>query len=108
MKTNLLRKIISIPLFLIPILVLAITIEPPSKWQTFQEAIEAIISFLFWVSVALVPIMIIIGGAYFVFSGGSPDKVRMAKNIILYTIIGFLIVLLAKAIVSVVKEIIGG
>lgn len=85
-----------------------ICIPNPICAESFEELIENLIDFIFWAAVAIAPIMIIVAGAYLVFSGGDPEKVKRAKSIILWTIIGFVIVLLAKGLVSMVKQIIGG
>lgn len=94
--------------FTVPLITKAITIPNPLKWDTIEKVIAGVIDFIFWVAMALVPLMIIIGAFFFITSGGNPEKVRTAKNIILWTVIGFTIVLLAKGIVSMVLEIIGG
>lgn len=44
--------------------------------------------------------MIIIGGIMYTTSQGQPDKVKQAKDIILYSIIGLVVALLAFAIVN--------
>jgi hypothetical protein len=43
------------------------------------------------------------GGFYFLTSGGDPEKIRTAKKIITYALIGLLIVLLASALIFVIK-----
>ncbi|MBZ9569572.1 hypothetical protein KJA16_01450 [Patescibacteria group bacterium] len=111
MKPYLFKKIIfSVFLFsfLTPCLAGAIRIPNPLEAETFEELIENLIDFIFWVAAAIVPLMIIIAAFYFITSVGNPDKVRTAKSIILWTVVGFTIVLLAKGIVSVIKQIIGG
>lgn len=45
-------------------------------------------------------IMIIIGGFHYITSGGSDEKVKKAKNTILYAIIGLVVVALAQIIVK--------
>ena len=45
-------------------------------------------------------IMVIIGGINYTTSQGDPEKIKKAKNTILYGIIGLIISLLAFAIVS--------
>lgn len=111
MKPYLFRKIIFAILlfsFLIPSLAEAITIVNPLTASTFEELIENLVDFIFWVAVAITPIMIIVAGFYFITSAGNPDKIKTAKKLILYTVIGFTIVLLAKGIISVVRQIVGG
>lgn len=107
------RSIYLIFLFLLLIsflsnVAMAITIPNPLEWDTVEEVIQGIIDFIFWLAVVIVPLMIIIGAAFFITSAGNPNKIRTAKNIMLYTAIGFTIVLLAKGVASVVKQIIGG
>ena len=80
----------------------------PFKFGSFQELIEGIINFIFWLAVVLCPLIIIIAAFYFMTSGGDPEKVRKAKNIILYACIGLVIIFLAKGIISFIKQIIGG
>lgn len=114
MPYNLSRKsiyLIFLFLLLIPFLsnvVMAITIPNPLEWDTVEEVIQGIIDFIFWVAVVLVPLMVIISAFFFLTSAGNPERIRSAKNIIMYTAIGFGIVLLAKALVSVLNSIIGG
>lgn len=104
-KTVLLITLFS---FLIPNLTGAITIENPLKAESFEELIENLIDFIFWVAVVIVPLMIIIAGFYFLTAAGNPERVNTAKRIIFWSIVGFAIVLLAKGIISMIKQIIGG
>ena len=84
------------------------TLINPLACATFPECIEKIIGFVLWVATAIVPIMIIVAGFLFLTSGGDPEKARTAKRIIFWTVIGLAIILLAKGIISVIKQIIGG
>ena len=88
---------------------------PPSQYlinplacNTIPGCIEKIISFIFWIAVAIVPIMIIIAGFLFLTSGGDPEKVRTAKRIVFWAVIGLAIVLFAKGIISLIKTVIEG
>ncbi|MBZ9578310.1 hypothetical protein KJA14_00435 [Patescibacteria group bacterium] len=111
MKPYLIKKIIFPILlfsFLIPFLAEGIVIPNPLDATTFEELIEKLIDLIFWVAVAITPLMIIVAGFYFVTAAGDPEKIRKAKNIILWTIVGLAIVLLAKGIISMIRQIIGG
>lgn len=111
MKPNLFKKVIFlIFLFslLMPLFTKAITIESPIQYKTFEELINTIINFIFWVAIAIAPVVIIIAGFYFLTSGGDPEKLRKAKQIILFTFIGLLIVLSGKGIISLIRQIIEG
>jgi NADH:ubiquinone oxidoreductase subunit 4 (subunit M) len=70
--------------------------------------LDAIYNFIFWVAIALVPIMIIVAAYFFLTSGGDPEKVRTAKRIIFWTFIGLIIVLLGEGIIAVIKQLLGG
>lgn len=110
MKIHLFCKIVlltSLFSFLIPSLVEAIRIPNPLEAESFEELIENLIDFIFWVAVVIVPLMIIIAGFYFLTAAGNPEKVNTAKRIIFWSIVGFAIVLLAKGIISMIREIIG-
>ena len=108
MKTYL-KIILSILLFsfLTPFLVEAIKIGPIIEAKSVEEIINVIVNFIFWTALALAPIMIILAAFYFLTSGGNPEKVNTAKRIIFWTLIGLFIVLLAKAIPAIIKQIIG-
>lgn len=85
----------------------AIEITNPLQWDTFEELINAIIDGLWTISLVLVPIMIIIAGYFFVTSAGEPDKINNAKKMVLYTMIGFLIITMAKGMIVFLKEVLG-
>ncbi len=90
----------------LPILVYAdnVTLTNPSKYQTVKNFLEAVRNFI-WVLVApLSAIMLIWAGIVFVSSGGDPDKVRKAKMIIMYVIVGIFVALLATGIVEIIKN----
>jgi beta-lactamase regulating signal transducer with metallopeptidase domain len=82
-----------------------ICIENPVEAETFEELINAIIDFLWMFGIAVVPMVIIIAGYFFVTSAGDPAKVTQAKNMILYALIGLLIIGMAKGIVTLIQEV---
>jgi len=83
----------------------SVTIEDPLGGKTFEQLLTAITNFIFWVGMALAPVMFFISGFMFVTSGGNPGRVTTAKQIALYTIIGLVIILLASGLVAVLKSI---
>ncbi|MFQ6049551.1 MAG: pilin [Candidatus Paceibacterales bacterium] len=84
-----------------------IRIENPLTADTFGELVDKLINFIFTIAIVLAPLMIIIAGFLFVTSGGKPEQVAKAKTIITWTIIGFIIILLAKGIVALIDQILG-
>ena len=79
----------------------------PLKYKEVDELISALISFIFKIGLAIAPIMFIIAGFLFVASGGDPARVETAKKMILYTLIGFAIILVASGLVKVLQSILG-
>ena len=83
----------------------AIEIENPVEAETIDELVENIINFIFYLALLIAPIMFIIAGLAFITAAGDLAKVQRAKDIVLWTVIGLVIVLLAKGIIAIIKEI---
>jgi hypothetical protein len=84
-----------------------IRIENPLQAETFEELLSSLINFVFYVAMAVTPIMIMIAGFFLLTAGGSPERVETAKKIILWTVIGLAIILLARGLISVLEHILG-
>jgi len=95
---------------ILPFFVLAdeVIIENPLTATSFEEIVDNIIDFVFKIAIAISPLMVIIGAFYIMTAGGDEKRVTTGKNIILYTLIGFAIILLAKGLVAVIKQLLGG
>lgn len=94
-----------IVLILSPVLVLSqIEIPNPLRATSFEELINNIIDFLLALAIPLAALMIIVAAYYFVTATGRPEQITTAKNIILWTLIGFLIILCAKGIIWFLTE----
>jgi len=100
--------IIALSVLILPVFVEAITFPNPLQFDTIEELIEVITNFIFVIGIALVPIMVILAGYNFITAGGDPKKITTAKNILLYTFIGVIILISAKAVVSIAKGVLGG
>lgn len=55
----------------------------------------------------MAPVLFIIGGFMIVTAGGNPIRVQNAQRLMLYTAIGLAVILLAQALVAVIKSVIG-
>lgn len=84
-----------------------IDLKSPLAATTIEGIIKGIISFLFEIGIVLAPLMILAGGFLFVTAGGNLEQINRAKKIILWTIIGFLIVLLAQGIIGLIENLLG-
>jgi hypothetical protein len=81
-------------------------LKSPIEHETFGDLIDAIIKFAFNIALVLAPLFIVIGGFYFVAAAGDPSKIETGKKIIFYTLIGFLIILISRGLVVVLKDLI--
>ena len=85
----------------------AICIDNPIEHDSFSELIEALINFIFWLAIVIAPIMFIIAGFAFITAGGDPSKVKRAMDIVLWTAVGLIVVMLAHGIINVIQDIFG-
>lgn len=110
------KKIIGLTIFLslffLPLgLVFAqgggVTIPNPLGSSDFGGLLEKIADGVGTLIATLGTIMIIVAGILYLLSAGSPDKINTAKKALVYAIAGIAIGLAAKAIVAIVKKMLG-
>jgi len=80
---------------------------PPTSATTLEGLLDNIVDYIFWFATAITPILVIVGGFYFMTSGGSVEKVTTAKRIIVYTVIGYMIILFARGLVYILADLLG-
>lgn len=83
----------------------AICFRNPACVSTFSELIDKIANFIFWVGLGLAPLMILVGAVYIFTAAGDPAKIKTAMHIFLYTGIGLVIIITAKALAAVITGI---
>ncbi|MCH7828698.1 hypothetical protein IH982_02395 [Patescibacteria group bacterium] len=79
----------------------------PLQTENFTGIVNNILDILFNFALLLTPLMIVVAGIMFVTAGGSPERISTAKRILLWTAVGFVIILLAKGLIVVLRAIIG-
>lgn len=67
---------------------------------TLQGVVNNIFTFLLWVVGVVGVVMIVYSGFMFVISAGRPDRTKLAIQSIIYTVIGFVIAIIARAVVD--------
>ena len=110
-KKHNLRFVVFLTLFLIPLPLIsnaAIEIPNPLEAETIPEIIESIGDLIFYVGLALVTLMILIGGIMFITAAGDPQKVATANRLFFWTAIGAAVVIFAKAVTGIIAYILGG
>jgi len=80
----------------------------PLDAETLQEALNNFLNFLFFLAMALAPILIIYAAYLILASGGDSTKISRGRQIILWTLIAVAIVLFAKGLPALIKGAFGG
>jgi Type IV secretion system pilin len=68
---------------------------------------NAIWTALFTISIPIVSVMVIVGAFQILTAAGNPEKVTKGRNTIIYAAVGFAIILLAGAVVTIIQNILG-
>ncbi|MCK5044105.1 hypothetical protein KAR26_00025 [Candidatus Parcubacteria bacterium] len=69
----------------------------------FDELIDKVVDFIFYIALAVGPFMFLIAGFYFVTAAGDAKRIATAKTIIIWTLVGMFIVLMSKGIIGVIR-----
>ncbi len=80
------------------------TCDTPPGGKTVEGTVATLIRIFSWIVGVASVIMIMVGGFQYVTSGGDSGKVTTAKNTIMYSLIGIVIVVLAQVIVNFVLK----
>ena len=73
-------------------------ILPPIDIDSFQELVNNLIDWMIMMALVIVPLCIVWGGFTFATAGGDTNKVERAKSILIWSIAGLIVVLLAKSL----------
>lgn len=85
--------------------VTVVKLPNPLSVGSIPELLNNIAGYLIWISIPVVTIMIIYGAFQILTAAESPEKFKSGKQTIVYAIIGFIIVVLAKGITALIEEI---
>ena len=114
-KTNLLILIIVLSLFLSFFVSdsLADTgggtggIPNPIGTTSFTSLLERIIGYLVLIGAPILALMVLYGGFMILTAGGNPEKFKSGKDVILYAVIGYVIILVSWGVIYIIGEILG-
>ena len=81
--------------------------QPTELFDGPQALIPRAINLMLFIVGILAIVMLIWGGIRYVISGGNQEKVKDAKNTILYAIIGLVVAILGYAVVNWVISVVG-
>ena len=78
--------------------------DNPLKWNNVFEFLKYILRILFWAAVIFLMFALLLGSYYIMTSGNSPLKRLKGVKIILWALLGFVIILLGKAIIGLIQH----
>ncbi|NMB92063.1 MAG: hypothetical protein GYA31_00280 [Parcubacteria group bacterium] len=81
--------------------------NPLGETSDIYTLIEKITNFLIGVAIVVTPIIIVYAGFLYITAGGNEEKVKTAQKVLIWAIIGFAIVLIARAVPALIKEFLG-
>jgi hypothetical protein len=76
----------------------------PLVWSDIPGFIWGAIMYIFGHAIVLLVLFILIGAYVLTTSGGSPQKIKLGKDIIIWAIIGYVIMLLARGIINLIWD----
>src|SRR3989338_1318660 len=77
-----------------------------AKIDTFDDLLNAVINFFYFIAGPIVVIMIIVSGLMFLFGRGQPEKVNTAKRVLLWAVVGLVVILIGQGFVKLLESII--
>ncbi len=75
----------------------------PISSETLPELLGNVLNFLFGLAIIILPIVIIYAGILMVTARGDPQKLSLSRTILLWAIVAFAIILLAKGLPTVLR-----
>lgn len=75
----------------------------PLTTESFEELLNGIIEFLKAILIPFAALMFVIAGYLFITAIGNPQQIGMAKKTILFAMVGILFILLAEALIEMVR-----
>ena len=80
-------------------------LKNPIGCNDFKCVADKLINLLIMIAAPLAAILVLIGGFQMITAGGNPEKFATGKKTILYSAVGFVVVLLAQGAVTLLQNI---
>ena len=85
----------------------ATSTENPLATSTIPGVVNSISNFVVYVISGLALLLVMVGGFYIVTSSGSPEQMTKGKKIIVYTVIGYVLIMISRGVVNLILKITG-
>ena len=79
----------------------------PDSGESFLDVVDNIVDWIFVIVLIGAVIFIVLAGWQFISGGGDPQALSQARNKLLWAAIGVMVAVLARGLVTAVKNIIG-
>ena len=100
---KILSSLVLVGLLAVPLMGMAVVSPTPPSTSDLPTVIDKITNWALGILIAFAVLMLIIAGFLFVTAQGDPDKVKTARNFVLWALVGVLVGLLSYALVQFVK-----
>ena len=87
--------------------VFAFAIKNPLPFSDIYTLIEKITNFLIGLAIVITPIIIVYAGFLYITAAGNEEKIKTAQKVLIWALIGFAIVLIAKGVPALIKQFLG-
>lgn len=77
----------------------------PLGASTFEGLLENIVNWLITIATPIAVGMMLIGAFQMIFAGGNPERFAAGKKTILYTAIGYAIIVVGWGMVSIIRDV---
>ncbi|MEE8131627.1 MAG: pilin [Candidatus Paceibacterota bacterium] len=81
-----------------------VTLPNPLGADNITDILKNIVNYLIKIGAPILAIMILIGGFQILTAGDNPEKVKTGRHTILYSVIGYAIILSAWGIVAIIEK----
>jgi hypothetical protein len=82
-----------------------VALTPPIQATSIPEVLGRLANFIFTLALYILPVIIVIAGIFFVTAAGNPEQIEKGKKLIIYGLMGFIIILVAKGLINLIEEV---
>ncbi|MEK7574006.1 MAG: pilin [Patescibacteria group bacterium] len=81
--------------------------NPLGTTSTFAEIIDRVTGYLIVIAAPIATLMILLAAFKILTAGDNPENLKSAKQMILWTVVGYAIILVSKGITLIIKQLLG-
>lgn len=80
-----------------------LNVPNPVKADNLTDLLTDVANFIFIIAIPISVIVILISGIRYLFAGGNEDKIKAARQALIWAAVGLVIILIGKGIISVIQ-----